>query len=52
MIAAAQIFFNTQTHPITLEQLKKHLETKLGGTYSLIEWKGYTTTIPQLPLCL
>jgi hypothetical protein len=48
MIAAAQIYFNTRTHPITLESLKKYLEAKLGGSYSLIEWKGYTTTIPRL----
>ncbi len=48
MFPAAQIYFNTRSHPIKLEALKKHLESQVGGSYRLIEWKGYTTTIPQL----
>jgi len=48
MFPAAHIYFNTRTHPIKLEALKKHLESRVGGSYRLIEWKGFTTTIPQL----
>lgn len=48
MFAAAQIYFNLNSHPVTLEKIKKHLETKTGGGYRLVEWKGFTTTIPQL----
>jgi hypothetical protein len=48
MFPAAQIYFSMNSHPITLEIIKRHMETKIGGEYSLIEWKGFTTTIPQV----
>lgn len=48
MFPAAEILFDSRSHPVTLEALRDHLEKTLGGEYALTEWRGYAVVIPQL----
>jgi hypothetical protein len=48
MFAAAEIFYNSQANPVTLEALRDHLRRTLGGEFELTEWRGHGSVIPQL----
>lgn len=48
MFAAAEILYNTQSNPVTLDALRDHLRKTLGGEFELTEWRGHGTVIPQL----
>jgi hypothetical protein len=48
MFAAAEILYNGQSNPVTLEALRDHLKARLGGEFELTEWRGHNTVVPQL----